>query len=464
MGTSNAQSIHGIIVQDILAPANGPAVFVGANTAGDLVAVGTPGTAAFNPAWYAVTDIYWDPANLTGFASDANTGTSAGAGGPLLTFREIVRRYGSNRPQMNPAQNVTVHKLSGQPNDSDPVFFWPQCSGGGFCALLDTLVVFTGPSSSNVVTLLNKGAGTDLTVSGIAGVAVGMVVHNNTSGSYAYVKSVAAGVATMTQPVPDANVNTIGIPSGALGTNWVSGDSLTTYNLPNALYLKAWEVAGGDVNGSAACVGWVQFSQIIDVGTTTSELAVINRCASTVFSCCFFGTRVHCSTLAGRGDGIFFLNCFFDNAVVVYASECEIYSGYMASTLAQQGIGVLLDGNLIIAGTTTASGLTEFGSVHVAGALNLLAGFVRINAGGTVWGAGLITVETASTFSIRSGNTFAASLLTTGGFNLNLNSTGSYFTPGTGLWTSAVALTAANMDTNNGLQDPQSGARFSIGP
>ena len=38
-----------------------------------------PGTPSYNPAWYAQTAVYIDPQNVSGVASDANAGTTAGA-------------------------------------------------------------------------------------------------------------------------------------------------------------------------------------------------------------------------------------------------------------------------------------------------------------------------------------------------------------------------------------------------
>ena len=50
--------------------------------------------------------------------------------------------------------------------------------------------------------------------------------------------------------------------------------------------------------------------------------------------------------------------------------------------------------------------------------------------------------------------------LTTGTLKLGTSTTGSYYTSGTGLWTGGVTITPANLDANNGLQDPITGARF----
>jgi hypothetical protein len=43
---------------------------------------------------------------------------------------------------------------------------------------------------------------------------------------------------------------------------------------------------------------------------------------------------------------------------------------------------------------------------------------------------------------------------------LGTATTGSSYTPGTGLWASAMSITPSNIDATSGLQDPITGARF----
>src|SRR5271155_1444494 len=64
-----------------------------------------PGTAAYNPSWYALTNIYWDPAGTSG-GNDTNSGEE---GAPVLTWAEIIRRYGSFTPIMPYGQTTIVH-------------------------------------------------------------------------------------------------------------------------------------------------------------------------------------------------------------------------------------------------------------------------------------------------------------------------------------------------------------------
>src|ERR1700685_576267 len=94
-----------------------------------------PGTPSWNPGWYAMTDIYWDPSGANG----GNDGNSGAVGSPVLTFAEITRRYGSTRPRLNQGQSTTIHLLSSQTSDVDTVFFEPYVSGGGQITMDGTL-------------------------------------------------------------------------------------------------------------------------------------------------------------------------------------------------------------------------------------------------------------------------------------------------------------------------------------
>jgi hypothetical protein len=91
-----------------------------------------------------------DPSNVTGKASDNNTGLTADV--PLLTFSKIVEQWGTNSPAL--AQDTTITFLSSQPNlgADDPIDISPKLVGDGTSLFLigtlvpvvsDTIAVFT---------------------------------------------------------------------------------------------------------------------------------------------------------------------------------------------------------------------------------------------------------------------------------------------------------------------------------
>ena len=66
-----------------------------------------PGTAAYNPNWYAAGNIYLDPVS----GNDTNSGLSAGAA--IKTAAEMIRRFGSDSPYLS--VSLTVNQLSTRP-------------------------------------------------------------------------------------------------------------------------------------------------------------------------------------------------------------------------------------------------------------------------------------------------------------------------------------------------------------
>ena len=435
----------------------------------DVVLCMAPGTPGYNPAWYALanTGIFWDPANLSGLASDNNSGASALL--PVLTWAEILRRFGSDSQVLAPGQNLIVNKMSTQTLNVDPVFCFARVSDGGYAALIDTLVVFAAASAAGVVTLASQSGGTDLTIATMpAGTTAGMLVFNSTRGGYAFVKSIAAGTATMCQPLNTALCTTIGVPTLALGTNWQTGDSITVYAIPNLTNLKAWRPTGGDLTaGGAACVGWVQFTQVADSsGAATALYPMVCDCASLVFSCCYIAPRLHMTSFAGRGFGDTLLNCYMAGAVVDFGGNCEIYGGTVVTTLAFDGeSGANIGGNCIVQGATTTQGVVQTSGTHFVGNVTVNGGSVmKMTAIGGVWGAAGMQVQPAAAFLNTSGSAWVTAYLATGAMTLNGITTGSYFTAATGLWSAPTTINPTNLDAAPGaqgaLQDPQTGAKF----
>lgn len=434
----------------------------------DVLLCFRPGAPGYNQAWYTLanTGIFWDPVS----GNDNNTGASSGAA--VQTWAEIVRRFGSNAPEQTYGSNIIINKLSAQSAGVDPVYFYPKITGGGHAALIDTLSVFSAAAAIGTVTLLNKASGTDMTVATVpAGVTAGMYAFNSTSGSYAFVKSVSTGTATMTQPIPTSNVTTIGIPAGALATNWATGDTVTWYNIPNLTNLKAWQPSGGDVSsGGAASVGWVQWTQIADAsaGAATAVYLMTNECATSALSGCYVAPRLHIAALGGRGNGNFVSGCFVVGACVIVSGPCEIYGGTLGSTLTVSAGNNFntIDGNIIITGASTFYGTTAYGSAHFVGLISIIGCVLQASASSsTIWGAAGITVFPNAALVVNAGSTFAATLLNTGTLLLGASTTGSSYT-GNGVFADGVTLTPAHMDTGGaggkGLQNLLIGARYCL--
>ena len=152
-----------------------------------------PGTAAYNPSWYAVTNIYLDPVG----GSDTNAGTSSSF--PVKTMSEVIRRYGTSSPLISDGQHLTIHQLSSQ-QDNDVFAFNPIFQGDNVF-LWDGLTSATpvdAPFSPTTVTpQVQSAVGNQLELIGNlpADIEINLIIQNTSKNSFAIVISVVGGTA-----------------------------------------------------------------------------------------------------------------------------------------------------------------------------------------------------------------------------------------------------------------------------
>jgi hypothetical protein len=426
-----------------------------------------------------VTNWYLDPQNGSGCAADTNSGTSATCGatgvGPLLTWAQIAIRYGTIYPIIPYGQSVTVHLLTAQNAGVDPIFFYPNMSGGGQAVFVGTPVTVNASFTAGTVTAPNVSAGgTLLTVASMpAGTAAGQLVYNATHGpSYAFIDSFATGTASMQQPLAASGLTTPGTAAPTAVNTWTTGDTLSTFTLPLA-NLKVWRPRGGDLtssSGTSASVGWVQGVTIVDPsgGTGASEYALIaDGTASQIISLCTIQPRLHGGDLAGRG-----------NAAAVYGSNLLGAGNFVGAGQIDFVGGGLLNGISGTGGLAIFSGSVVHGTIGAIGAGTVLnvastantfadgtwnaTGLLTI--GGVTYGSFAVTASAGATVYRSAGTSWATEMPTSGALKFGTSTTGTSFNTTTGAFTTGVSLTLANLDSNNGsLQDPLTGARFSLG-
>lgn len=434
------------------------------------IAPNAPGTSNYDTPWFAMTDVYWDP-------QAGNDNSSGALGAPVLTFAEIVRRYGGSIFTGNYGQSVRVHMLSAQPAGQDPVFLTMRSSNGGQL-ILDCTAAWAPAGADFAAGALGGGygsagaapsaGGTEMTMAAVPGyVVAGVILENTTRNSFAVVDSVTAGTASLSQPQTLASLTTTtALAAGVVDNDWVAGDNIHPIVAPN-VNLKKWDVLGGDLTaGNQPSAAWVIGGNIADTsGTGASEYAVSPGGAQTVHSLCIFSPRVHESALQGRGNACAFLSCLFKGQ----------YAG-IGGNAAIQGC-VLQGGANILNSTTFANNTVVHGAVGIT---NLMGGTViagafadgtwtvdagsAIGVSGFFWGAYNVVVNPGGTYWNTSGSTFVLkALLTTGTQKFGTQTTGSKY-QGAGVFVDGVALNPTNIDAGGtggaGLQDPLTGARF----
>lgn len=450
------------------------------NTAG--VEGAAPGTPAYNPAWYAFTAVYWDPANESGLASDTNAGASSGA--PLLTWAEIVRRYGSTSPEFPYGQTVTFNMLSAQPAGEDAVFFEPRVSNGGR-AILTGFAALVAAGASFAAGTLSGGfgytgatpsaGGVQLTMAAVPSYVVGTVLlFNETTSGYAFVDAITGGNATLTQPLTAASVTNVSTsPTGVVQNTWAAGNTIQPYVVPN-LNLKKWAPVGGDVSSASALSGgYVLFCSIADTsGAGTSIYPHVTQSAVNVLSCCVVRGVLSMTMVTGKFGGLYVTGCCIVGwGIFEPAGDTIIYGGVFQTGVDFYGAGVfLLASTAIVHGSANiyagVAGILNANECFSDAAWSLIASTLIVFNGATFWGSyslDLCPTGGNSTFVNNSGSTFTLkALLTNGALTIGASqTTGTSYSAGT--WTDGIALTPANLDTHNGLQNPRMGARFTNG-
>lgn len=434
-----------------------------------------PGTPAYNPTWYALTDIYWDPVA----GSDNNGGNVIGA--PVKTFAEIVRRYGSESPQFSFGHSVTVHQLSAQPANQDPVFFEPKVSGGGQ-AILDARAGWVVAGADFASGALSGGfgyagavasvGGTPLVIAGVPTYVVSNVLLFNAArgagGSYCFVDSVGGGNATMQQPLTGTSLftpPTAGAQPAAVAVNtWVAADVLRPYTVPT-LNLKRWSPSGADVTvgGQVAC-GYVIGAQIVDASAALSVYVHECKTCFNVISCCVISTGFSSGSTGGRNNQSYVLGCSIAGAISTIGA-CVFYGGAMAS-----GAHLVLSKFTLFTNTIVHGAVSIFTNVSVnqAFADGLWSVFGSVQILTQMYGTYQVNLYPMASWQNLTGDYVHGfvnnALLTNGALAFGTTTTTGSAYVGAGTNTDGITITPANIDTGaaggGGLFDPLTGARF----
>ena len=428
-----------------------------------------PGTPPYNPVWFGLTDIYWDPGNSSTLASDSNDGQSTTT--PILTWAELVRRYGSSSPTMNYAQTTTVHLMSVQPAGQDPAFLHPHMSGGADY-LMDGNLGMTNPGAAFTIGVgdLSGGfgfagatptaGGTQMVLAGVpAYVTQGCLLENTTRGSYAFVDSVSAGNASLTQPQTKTSLTTFagGFPLPVVDNDWASGDSVTVWTLPS-VNVKSWASFGsGDAN-SGTPSGMVLLRLTIGGGVGMHGWTSVHA-----WSCVQLTAGATLGPSSGSG---YIMGCLMLGAIDASVGTVTMFGGSCrgASTwVIGNSVGNSAsnwNNNACLHGTVTVAGNLSVGPSFHDGSI-IVAEQSSVRQLATLFGSFALTVTSGATWLNQTGSTYALTLLTSGALKLGGATTGTSYAGG--VWTDGVTITTAHLDANNGLQNPRSGARFTNG-
>lgn len=424
-----------------------------------------PGTSGWNTAWYAATDIYWDPGNTSTVASDGNGCTTSGA--PCLTWGEITRRFGGTSVKVNYGQNVTIHLMSSQPSGADPVEMMWFVSGGSM-VIFDGLLGMTAAGANFGAGTLGGGfgysgavasaGGTQMTIGSAPAYALrGTLLENTTRTSYAFVDNLVSTTISATQPQTKGSLTTYSSPAGVVDNDWVAADTIAVWNLPT-VNLKSWIVYGDDQNTVTG--GALVRLQILDSAGSSSSFALEGH-GNYVSSCVWHRGVTRVSGVAGRG--VTLMNTLHSNNLVFQTGPVAMYGGAAilgANLRNNTSPTTNLTNNVCLHSTVNVQGIISASNVFSDGSVNVLENGTLDVTGGMFWGSYSGNVAPMALWENQSGSTFVlAATLTNGALTIDGAGTGS-----TGIATGTFTLngvTAVNV-TGSGVNQFPANATISL--
>jgi hypothetical protein len=361
---------------ELLAAAGGNPVQVGkASFAGP---VSPPANGSWSqPAWFI------DQSNASNAASDSNSG--ADSAHPLLTVRELLRRWDTTRPLLTLATTgptCTITFMSGTPSANDPAIFDPYLVGTQFIVTMNP-AASTAPAALAGVVAKNTVTNQALNATLGAGVVVGSKVVNLTrGGSFARAfKNLGGNNWQLSQPVGQS------MAAGFVVTernDWANGDtfvvfppatgvagSATVFNVDLAEYMPTVLALNATFNNAPLLQGF-------NVGDPTAT--------SFGFDVVKVGGEVVCFDVSFAKKGLSTSSNDFPSAWNTRFNACDIEQGFgggnrSQATLLQAGQwlpaaggyidGMGLDAGYMISGGTSANTVmaaASLGEVYVDGA------------------------------------------------------------------------------------------------
>ncbi len=458
------QNIDDIWVNKVLDPTTMGAPVVGDvpvfNADGTWHAAPPPSGAAIvvppaNGSWSQAV-WFWDPSNVSGLASDANSGLDALH--PVLTYTfGIAARWETYYPQLK--QQTTITMMSSQPASlTDPVILDPIMYG--------TYLLLQGQLGSHqqvnagvfgAVTPKNTSTGQQLEVNLGFAASVGQLVQNMTHPSFAYVVAVAGNVATMLQPltpvVPPASVFTT-FPTEV--NTWAPGDTYTLWQ-PCTVYLVEGAPRCGQEDAVNVLEGQLQLYHVAPIGTSALADENSTLIGNIVNIECCYNTTATTTGDHPLGGNVNNFGTFY-NGGIIWSTDDTIavfngggvldeYFGVIRCAELALGAAFITTGPQLLFGSSNQ--FVHWEEVYLGGNNAILfalsGGHEMFDAASLIWGSGgLFLFGTASIYyHTGSATTTFEQLL---GFSLNESGNAVAFDQTTGLWTLPIAITPAALD------------------
>jgi len=419
------------------------------------------------PASWAQPTWFVDPQNVTGTASDSNSGIDAAHA--VRTYNGgIVAKWGTNAPTLR--QNTTINWLSDQIDASDPVLFLPH--------MVNAVAVIQAPLDAAhrlhtgvipAVTVKNRVTAQLLAFDLGFAAPIGSLVHNITKNSFAWVYRNAGGtVFDLSQPMhSSAPVVDIGGQSSTTGplaedNTWTAGDAFEVFTL---IAVDLVQLAPVVVQFEAAPIIFPAQVQVYHItflspgGAGLNDVYVGNDVDTLECNV----QSVFVNDAISDDLNIWYINTYFGGGAFAAAGANPLT--IMAAGVVTNDAGIpsllnwgfdydaIIDATLLVTqahklvGPIVNAGL---GSFYIAGHVVFFGPWLFSPADQSpsrealVWGPGLLDTGGFARISYKTA-TAVATFLQTGGMHLNGQATARTISVA-GVWSAAIAITPANLD------------------
>ena len=402
------------------------------------MAFGGP-TSPITPASWSVSEWDDDPANGAGCAVNTNTCTSqtcvggcSGSAcpsgeGPCADINEIItHRLGTTSPALQ--QPTTFRQMSAYVLNQHPYWFTPQLANGAQAIRLGTLTqVCTIPANTaTIAAQVRGGPGTRWQISALcAGATAKMLLQDTTQNTWSTIDTVGPP-ATLSQPLPNSVLSTVGIPTLSEGS-MASVDAFTVWAQPLANQ-KQWTPVGGDVGpggaNTAASVGWTQFVEIADSSGAGASQYTLSAETLGILSGVRLDTRLTVSSRSGRSISSGVIGCDVTGSTSMFSGSITFYGGIFRNGAAASLAGEwVVDGDAVVhTAFSLIAGRADIGNAFTDVNFIIGNGLARLN--GFLWGSGSAIVDAGSTFWNNTGGTWAAHMLLLSGMSFAASTTG----------------------------------------
>jgi|HubBroStandDraft_2_1064218.scaffolds.fasta_scaffold00001_102 hypothetical protein len=438
----------------------------------ELIAIGGAGGGDFpspvvpNPSWLQAN---WYVNPVTG--SDSASGTSPATAVKTI-MGGIVARWGTTEPILK--QSTTIFLLAAETLNQEAIVLAPVMVFGTVFGLVGTPTPIAS-FALGVVTPKNRSTPQLLTAAGFtaAGLAVGQIVVNITRGnSHAIIENLAGGVATLSQPLQPltiADAASFPPPLPEEVDTWATTDAVAVI-APLLINIKEYNPRGGDTtDGTHGGNWWMQGVHIADTSGTDGNSTLTmgsTDCLGYVIDS-YVSPFLIIGQIGAEGvDSNYVVGCYCGGGVSIQ------YGQVVGGVVALFGLGFGPYGG--VDGDAICITIDCFDAPCFVGMAYVQTGTLQVGNNGMLkldpinsvtptysaflWGPAGLDVADNGYFENTTGVSYVTRVLLKGALTINGNATGTSYAAG--VWTDGIAVTQANIDAHDGLQNPRTGAKY----